>query len=189
MSNETTLRALLYIADTLKCEVENGRDENIKKLENEFGKNNTVISQLYEFALMAINYDLKTQKILRLRAGSILSELVKNINNVINLSETRKFFIYSTHDAVIVSLMKALGVYNDRPPNYGEGLVFELYHDKSITEYQLKISYIYHDKDYETTFHHLKLPKCISHLFCTFNEFNSSISEFIPNNWNKECQN
>ena len=93
-SNETTLRELLYIADTLKCEVENGRYENVKKLENQFGKNNTVISQLYEFGLMALNYEFKTEKILRLRAGPMLSEFVKNIQNVINLSETRKFFIY-----------------------------------------------------------------------------------------------
>lgn len=188
LSNETTLKELKHIADTLKCEIENGRDENVRKLENQFGKNNTVISQLHEFALMALNYDFKTQKILRLRAGPMLGELVKNINNVINLSETRKFFIYSTHDTAIVPLMKALGVY-DGPLKYGEGLVFELYHDKSISQYQLNISYIHHDKDYETTFHHLQLPKCISHLFCTFNEFNSSISEFVPDNWNKECQN
>lgn len=190
LTNETTmLRELMYIADSLKCEVENGKDETVKKLENEFGK--SAIERLHHFSLLAFKYDFNTTKIVRLRAGPLLGELIKNMNNVRNSKESRKLFIYSTHDTMIVPLMKALGVYNE-PPNYGTGLVFELYQANSIPEYYLNISYINHtyENEYETTFHRIQLSKCISEpLFCTFNEFNSSISELIPNNWNEECGN
>ena len=191
LANETTmLKELMYIHDTLKCEIENEKYENAIKLENIFGKDNNIIERLHDFALLAFNYDFKTEKILRLRAGPLLGQLVKNINDVRNLKETKKLFIYTTHDTVIIPLMKALEVYNG-PPIYGAGLVFELYHVNSIPEYHLNISYINHTygNEYDTTFHHIQLPKCTSHSFCTFSEFNSSISKLIPLNWDEECGN
>lgn len=193
LNNEslTTFNQLLYIADTFKCEIENGKYENVKKLENEFGKNNDILEQLYELAIQAFNYYFKTPKLQRLRAGPLLGELVKNMENVMNSKEARKLFIYSTHDITIISLMKALQVYNDNLVKYGEGLMFELYHVNSIPEYYVNISYIAHDYDTDMNpkFRHIQLPNCTDHLTCTWSQFNRSISDLIPNQWNEECKN
>lgn len=183
----TTLWELMDIADTIMVERENGKD--LTQFQKQFGKfESDVFEKLDEISLKAFKWEYSTKTVQRLRAGPLLGKLLYNIKNFQDGNEPRKLFFYSTHDSMLVAVLQALGIYNGKPPSYGEGIIFELHQTNLIPEYNLNITFIGHSDNEKVIYKQLKLPNCTSSL-CTLQEFNSSISEFIPKDWDEECGN
>lgn len=66
-----------------------------------------------------------------LRAGLLIKELNTNIRNHISgLNQTRKVFIYSTHDTKIALLLHAFGLFNGYLIPPGATLLLELHHQQ-----------------------------------------------------------
>lgn len=46
-----------------------------------------------------------------------------------------KMILYSVHDTSVASLLLALGIFDDKWPDFAAEVVFELYRDKVTTHY------------------------------------------------------
>jgi hypothetical protein len=104
-------------------------------------------------------------------------------NEAKNGSKSKRVFLYGTHDNRIVEILQALGVYNqtEKIPQFGATIIFEL-HELSNQKYVVKVFYFY---DTQKEPQSLKLPKCKKE--CSLSEFNLTVKEFFPNDWDKEC--
>ena len=80
-NESSTLWNLTDIVDTVMAEMENGK--NITEFKYKFGKfNQTVFDKLNEILLKSFKWEYSTKQVQRLRAGQLLGELLKNMNNV-----------------------------------------------------------------------------------------------------------
>ena len=123
----------------------------------------------------------------RLRAGPLIEELTKNMKQVVVSSQnSKKVYLYSTHDSMIALLLHSLQVFNNKTIPLSASLLFEL-HENPNNEYFLKI-YYFNDTLSGQSPHLLRLPKCDFNENCSINQFFELSEQLIPEDWDKECQ-
>nr|XP_027197492.1 lysosomal acid phosphatase-like [Dermatophagoides pteronyssinus] len=84
------------------------------------------LSQIY-WTLFYDNFSIQ-----RLIGGELIREINNNFRNFVNGSNREtKFYLYSTHDGKIVSILQAFGIYNTFLISPGATLVFELHENQS----------------------------------------------------------
>lgn len=180
----TRLRPLEFLSNTLRVEREFG-------FEMPEWVNKTMIDKLREFELHAFKFDWSTEEIQRLRCGLLIGELINNMKDYVNNKSTKKLFIYTTHDVLMITLMQALGIYEDNPPGYGGALLFEL-HQINDKQFIIKLYFAneiqFDQLEPELKTQELELPECNSSKQCNLDEFEKSVKRFIPNNWIEECR-
>jgi len=85
--------------------------------------------------------------------------------------------LYSVHDTSVAALLIALGLFDDKWPDFAADLAFELYRDKDQA-YFVRVLYQGEEKI---------LPGCSSAL-CPLTKFKELVSEYFINDWEKACQ-
>ncbi|KAJ7394020.1 Lysophosphatidic acid phosphatase type 6 [Desmophyllum pertusum] len=109
--------------------------------------------------------------------GGFLEEMTDNMIKTIDGQSRYKMILYSVHDTSVGSLLIALGIFEDKWPDFAADLAFELYRDKD-QGYFVRVLYQGKEKI---------LPGCSSPL-CPLNKFKELVSEYFIDNWEKECQ-
>ncbi|XP_054166616.1 prostatic acid phosphatase-like, partial [Oppia nitens] len=184
--NYTTLRQMDYLYDSINHEINFDVPKPVPKWIKELG--NDTLDRLKEFESMAFKYDWSSKKVQRLRGGLMFKELTTNMDTAIKTPDTsKKVYVYSTHDTILVTLLQALNLYSGDPPSYGSALVFELHR----VDGQHWVHLFYANVTPVLIFRELDIKLC--HLNetqsqCRAEDFGKSLTEFIPNDWETECE-
>lgn len=182
----TTLRQLDYLYETIATEMSFDDPKPAPHWITQLGNN--TLDRLKQFQLNAFKWDWSSRTVQRLRAGLLLQELISNMKNAANgRTEIKKVYSYSTHDTLIVAVLQALDLYSGTPPSYGSSLLFELHR----IDNKYFVHLFYANVTPVLTYSQLGLRNCRStqtESFCELNRFVESVSQFIPNDWEKECQ-
>jgi hypothetical protein len=173
--------------DTLQIEYNRGyKWSDMKIWSKDYEKE--VFDKLIPLAkfLWIVEYD--NRLIERTRAGNLIKELVKNIENKIHKKSSKnyKLFLYSTHDSMLAVLMHALNVFNNEFIPFSASLLFELHQNEFNNNYFVRI-YYYNETLTDKSPHLLSLPNCDYLTDCSLDKFFSLTKELIPEDWDKEC--
>uniref|UniRef100_T1IIN8 acid phosphatase n=1 Tax=Strigamia maritima TaxID=126957 RepID=T1IIN8_STRMM len=131
--------------------------------------------------LLNVCLRVKTQEQRRLRGGPLIGEMIKNMENKINnRHEKHKIYMYSAHDATVVSVLAALDVFEPHAPPYCSMIMVEL-----LTENGTNFVKILYRNDTSREPYELALKGCSSP--CPFNEFVKITEAVIPEDIQEEC--
>ncbi|XP_075053403.1 lysophosphatidic acid phosphatase type 6 isoform X2 [Mixophyes fleayi] len=85
------------------------------------------------------------REVLKLSVGPFLYTLRSNILEVTKGTtadaQTRKLFLYATHDVTLIPLLIALGIFDQKWPPYAADLTFELYQHRPSNEWFARLNY------------------------------------------------
>lgn len=140
-----------------------------------------------EFALTALQWVYGSPKILKLRAGPLLQNMIENMNRKINGDmPKRKVQVYSSHDINISALLLALNITDVARPPYGATLLIEL-HQMSDDTKSVRLLYLNSTNPEQGVEepHLLYLEGCSE--FCPLQHLIESTRHVIPEDWSKEC--
>jgi len=127
----------------------------------------------------------KTDVMKKLRSGKLIGEIVKVMRDKMDdrLTPDRKLFAYFSHEQTLIDFVHTLGIKNIFKPGYGAATFVELH--KIRGEHYVKIVYA---KSYDT-------PDILSlemesqkNFLPTLEDFIISTENYVPKNWDKECQ-
>lgn len=147
---------------------------------------NATLKKLFEYRVMDFDWSYKTDEMRRLRGGSFVGEIIKNMEEKIGGKiPAKKMFMYSAHDMTIIAVTKTLGIYNDIFPPYIATLLFELHEDNNT--HSIKILYRNSTKFGNTSHepYELKLKDCPSP--CPLEKFKQLTAHMVPDDIVKEC--
>ncbi len=111
--------------------------------------------KLKPFAERWIKAIALTEEMLRLKAGPLVTDIIRNMKRVIEKpseevlklleilfhTPAAKLFVFSGHDTTLSPMLDALGLFNGKIPPYAASLYFELH---EISEkYYVKVTYSY----------------------------------------------
>ncbi|XP_027718310.1 lysophosphatidic acid phosphatase type 6-like [Vombatus ursinus] len=82
---------------------------------------------------------------LQMAVGLILYTLQNNMLEAVNLStaprNTRKLYLYATHDVTLMPLLITLGIFDHKWPPYAANLIMELYQHQESKDWFVRLSY------------------------------------------------
>lgn len=162
--------------------------------------NALMIEKLYNFTVpnwteevwsnLSYQYDqsfvfyAKTPLLQRLRAGPLLDDITKNMEAA-SKNETAggyKIYMYSTHDTAVASLRQALGIFDNRAPEYCSTVLFELWEEAdgshSVEVYTLDAFHLDPEQ--------LSVPGC-GNQSCSLSAFLAVARDKVPDDWAEEC--
>ena len=129
----------------------------------------------------------------RLRAGPFINELIE----VLSMDENQeiktntqadeddaphKFFVYAAKRFSLAILLQALDAYNNRTPDPGASLFFEL-HEWNNHRYLR----VYYKNDSQTEVMHPLVVRGCNSFDCLWEDFIEAVKPFIPEDMDKEC--
>ncbi|XP_072374846.1 lysosomal acid phosphatase-like [Scyliorhinus torazame] len=141
------------------------------------------LRELNELGIEALFRLHETRMKSRLQGGVLLKQILQNIAQVVNgTNSTHKFIMYSAHDTTLIALQMALNIYNGIIPPYASCHIFELYQedDGSFT------LDMYFRNDSSSDVHLLTLPSCTEH--CPLQNFIQDTQDLISDNRDEECK-
>ncbi|XP_060533022.1 lysosomal acid phosphatase-like [Cylas formicarius] len=139
--------------------------------------NSTLMASMKELAARNLALYSETEFMKKMKAGPLLKTIVDLMRKAAVDAKVPLINIYSGHDLTIVQVMRALNLTDTIKPKYGSSLHFEIYSDRSI-----KVLY----KEYwEGLPQEQQLEFCANP--CLLDDFESSLSEIIPQDWENEC--
>ena len=130
----------------------------------------------------------------RLRAGGLVRELNKNYQKVLDKSNDKKVYVYSTHDTMLAALMAALNISNGLTPPFGASIYFELHQDQAranASDHGYFVRVFYHN---ETLVENTGVPHSVSWgdcqglTDCPVNRYLDSTKHLLYDDFNKECK-
>ncbi|XP_054161316.1 prostatic acid phosphatase-like [Oppia nitens] len=154
----------------------------------EFEKN--VLTRLRPFVDLYWDLRFNSTLLQRIRGGPLVDELVKNIRNYQQNRESRKIFVYSTHDTLVDVLMQTLDVYNHLLVPFGSALLIELHRNLSTganTQHFVRLYYYNETLDDNSSPYLLHLPECDARTDCPLDRFYDLTRQLIPEDWQHEC--
>ncbi|XP_029189069.2 lysophosphatidic acid phosphatase type 6-like [Acropora millepora] len=119
---------------------------------------------------------LSGKEVLSLAVGLFLEHIVENCEKKINNKNSYKLMLFSSHDTTLVLLLLALGIFNNRWPDFAADVAFELYRDKDDV-YFVRVLHMGEEKI---------IPGCGSP-FCPLDKFKALVSEYFVRDWDKSC--
>jgi len=125
-------------------------------------------------------YSDKQRQILGI--GRFLAELVQPMQSLVKNADnvtSPKFYFYSAHDTTIALVLSSLEAFDGQWPGFASNLAFELWNYSNSSAYNVRMLY---------NGNVVKLPACDFAEFCSFTRFSSWIQQFIPTNWQKQCE-
>ncbi|XP_042912830.1 putative acid phosphatase 5 [Parasteatoda tepidariorum] len=145
-------------------------------------------NELTEVKDLAFFWILNSQLLQRLRAGPLLQNMIKTMEDKIEgIIPNLKFQIFSSHDTNLAALLMSLKLFDLKQPPYCATVFIELYSGMNDT-YFVRLLYL-NSTDVEKisqTPHILQLEGCSE--FCPLKYFTEYTKHLIPDDWEKECQ-
>ncbi|XP_025412458.1 testicular acid phosphatase homolog isoform X2 [Sipha flava] len=127
----------------------------------------------------------KTDQMKKFRSGKLIGEIVRTMRDKMDerLDPNKKIFAYFSHEQTLIDFLHTLGMKNLFKPSYGAAAFVELH--KIRGEHYVKILYT---KSYDTPdLLSLDMESQTSFL-PTLEDFIIKTENYIPKNWDKECQ-
>ena len=121
----------------------------------------------------------------RLRAGGLVRELNNNMKKVIDNTNQKKMYVYSTHDSQVALLMEALNIFNYRQPPFGTALYLELH--ENAHGYFVRAYYHNETEINSVTPHPILWGDCSGLKDCPINEYFNSTQHLLYTDFDKEC--
>lgn len=122
----------------------------------------------------------RTTKLKQLTGGIWIKELLKNVDNYINNTDTKKAIMYAAHELNIAYLLVALDNYDNQVPYYCNSIIFELHEEDN--EYYVQI--FYKNKDQVRI---LQIPGCGDKM-CPLDVFRKFVQPVIPEDMVTLCE-
>nr|XP_027198212.1 prostatic acid phosphatase-like [Dermatophagoides pteronyssinus] len=181
-----------YLYDTLTVEQEYFGSKYIKpNWIDQMG--NDTIEKLKEFHDLEFSVYGQSKSYLKLRIGSLIKELIENINKTLNSKNSdhwnKHIYLYSTHDTLLGYLLSAIES-NIGQPTYASGLAFELITNDQNQPF-IRMYYLNGTDNFSKNLlgnnsnSNRYYSKCDQN--CLYNDFIQMFSELIPKNIEQEC--
>lgn len=118
-----------------------------------------------------------------LRGGVLLKEMIDHMVNKTESSTSlpQKLFLYSAHDSTVISLLRAMGLFDNRQPSYTACVIVELLESKD-SKFFVRVWY----KNETDGIHVLKHEKC-NHDICPLETFVNLYKPSLPVDIKQEC--
>lgn len=140
-----------------------------------------VVNELHKLYIDVINrFFVGTHEMIRLKGGVLLKKMLTNME-VARSQAFPKMYMYSAHDSTVATVLAAMTVYNKLMPPYASVVMVELH--EIHNDYVVKVFY---RNDTSVKPYELILDDCNSP--CILDSFIMAVAEFIPNDWDAECQ-
>jgi len=138
-----------------------------------------MVQQIVDLVVWQLNYLYGSPNVAKLGVGTFITELLQQMNNVVNDGqENPKWIYYSAHDTTLALVMSGFNILQGTGwPPYVANLVFELYKD---SENDYKVHLLYNNQT-------ITIPGCSE--YCDYLEFIEIASKFsiTQNDWASEC--
>ncbi|CAG2172297.1 unnamed protein product, partial [Oppiella nova] len=134
----STIADASTLYDTLKIESDHNYFWNSTWTKEE---EQHILDQLLVSRNTEFKYDWDSPIIKRLRGGGLAKELTKNFNKVVNKSNEKKLYVYSTHDTTVAALINAMNFPNHVFPPFGATLLLELHQNNKTNDYFVRAFY------------------------------------------------
>lgn len=174
-----SVQALYYIADFVKTNLFLGDEIPEWALE---AYNTFLPKYTKRFFQMAH----ETEFLTKVRGGPVLSQMIENMELVIQgSSEARNFMIYSAHDMTVESLLRVLGVRDQTPElvNYADTVLIDLV-DNGGSELQVQALYVDNSGAIPNRFG-IGIPGCGT--LCNFSTFKNAVSKYLVADYKQMC--
>ncbi|XP_063302833.1 lysophosphatidic acid phosphatase type 6 [Pelobates fuscus] len=123
----------------------------------------------------------RDREILKLSVGPFLHALQSNMLDTIEHADTqsRKLYLYATHDVTIIPILMALGIFNKRWPPYASDLTLELYQHQVSKEWFARLNYNGEEQ----------IVKGCQAGLCPLKDFLRTLSDYVvtPEEYSKVC--
>ncbi|XP_053989054.1 venom acid phosphatase Acph-1-like [Hylaeus volcanicus] len=136
--------------------------------------------KLNELATFDILIRTWTPELRQLSGGIWIQEWLKNVDNHINGTDTRKAFMYAAHELTIAPILVVLDNFDYEIPSYSSTVIFELHEDDN----QYYVQVFYRNKDQIRT---LRLPGCDD--MCPLVTFKNIVAPLLPRDVPTLCGN
>lgn len=207
--SQLNVRDVSDVYDTLISQQSNGLPFPCWVTENIYSRLENILD--YAFYARSVSKVLQ-----RLRSGMMFKELVSiffdsSNETRVNIYATVSFQRFQStkaqfwqHDDFISTFLSALGVYNGITPGFGKvnweesptykslgsTVILELHSpDRGGRIQKPYVRALYYNDSRLAEPYLLKLTKCSQNAPCTVDKFYEMAQQFIPDDWNKECEN
>lgn len=138
---------------------------------------------LYKVGGFSFSLPTRTTMLKRLRGGPLLKDIITHMKQKKNgiLYPNRNLWIYSGHDDTVATLLDTMGVFEHHMPPFTATIMIDL--RKNIND-EFFVEIHYKNSTEEPSL--LTIPGCTPS--CPLDNFESQLSEVIPENWDVECQ-
>ncbi|XP_055979083.1 lysophosphatidic acid phosphatase type 6 isoform X1 [Sorex fumeus] len=99
------------------------------------------------------------------------SHLLKGTNPATPPGDTRKLYLYATHDVTLIPLLMALDIYDNKWPPFAADLTLELYQHRESKEWFVQLHYCGEEQ----------VPRGCSHGLCPLDKFLGAMSAYTLN--------
>lgn len=96
------------------------------------------------------------------------SHLLKGTNPATPQGDTRKLYLYATHDVTLIPLLMALDIYDNKWPPFAADLTLELYQHRDSKEWFVQLYYC----------GEVQVPRGCPHALCPLDKFLDSMSAY-----------
>ncbi|XP_050531864.1 prostatic acid phosphatase-like [Daktulosphaira vitifoliae] len=143
------------------------------------------MSKMEEIVLEWYKTHSKTEFMKKIRSGKLIGEIVRNMRDKMDgrLNPNRKMFAYFSHELTLIDFFNTLGMKNSFKPGYGAAAIVELHKIKK--EYYVKLLY---SKSYDSPDFLSLETESQTNFLPTLEEFNVATVNYVPENWDKDCQ-
>lgn len=151
---------------------------------NPWASQPVVFDQLLEFTTNFMNAFVASSDMIRLKGGVLLNKIINSMSKAADNSKANKptVFMYSGHNFTVMQLLAARKVFNNAVPPYASMAMVELHEIQG--EHVVKFYY----KNETTSEPYELFPEGCSSPPCTLYSFKMATADFIPYNWDVECQ-
>ncbi|KAJ8675105.1 hypothetical protein QAD02_010891 [Eretmocerus hayati] len=119
--------------------------------------------ELFDGVMFAYDTFSWTTEMRRINGGKFLNEFIENVKQM-KKDKEKKLFLYSSHDDLLVAVMKILDIFEPHVPGYSNALVLEVYRDNDTYNVQV----LYYDGRTQHFEEKEMLKKCKR---CRFKDF------------------
>ncbi|CAB3402248.1 unnamed protein product [Caenorhabditis bovis] len=146
--------------------------------------NSTMFDRLEKFYNAVSKLEFHTEKLRRLRGGTLLEEIFNRFISKINgtLGSESKFYAYSAHDSTIAALLSTFRIEYEYFPHYATALLIEMHKMSNST----RVLRIFHknETDVDDVVEY-EIPGCEAP--CTPHKLKEDLSRYFPADWFAEC--
>ncbi|XP_021357337.1 testicular acid phosphatase homolog isoform X2 [Mizuhopecten yessoensis] len=127
---------------------------------------------------------LPTSEMKKMKAGSLLKEMIENMKTTLNTTAHPKVYLYSGHDSTVIALLRVLNVFDKRKPRYSACVMVEFW--KTDIDGTPFIRIIHRNETDSNRTITLQIPGCSEN--CPFRDFVRILANHIPGDIKEECK-
>uniref|UniRef100_A0A1I7VGL7 acid phosphatase n=1 Tax=Loa loa TaxID=7209 RepID=A0A1I7VGL7_LOALO len=145
--------------------------------------NETIWNKISEMYNLWGQYEFSTNLLKRLRGGELWKEIFARLNNLIKEHSIRnqKIYAYSAHDDTLAVLLSMFGMKLTTPPPYAALVLLETHRINN----QFILQLFYKNVTNSNHIYHFPIGYCNG--ICTVEKLEVATNDFIPLNWELEC--